>query len=181
MIIWYILLVIISLVILTELFSVCTGVPTVASARASRRTMTEILKKRSASAGSNVFNIVDLGSGNGQLAARIAREIPKAKVTGIEISIVPWGISFLRQKIFGPENVEFRRQSFWNYDCSQADAVTVYLIGKVMERVSEKLQKELKPGAMVLSNEIPLRGDWQPVEVIETGFLGMKIFVYRQG
>lgn len=179
MIIWYILLVIISLVILTELYAMCTGVPTVASARASRREMTKVLKKN-AEAAKAPYAIIDLGSGNGQLATKIAREVPNCKVTGLEISLVPWGISWLRQKFFGPRNLEFHRESFWTYDCSNMDAVTIYLTGKVMERVSQKLRKELKPGAIVLTNEIPLQGDWQAIEIIETGFLKMKVYVYRQ-
>lgn len=181
MIVWYVLLVIITLVIITELYSMVTGVPTVASARASRREITKALEKAASQhTGPAPFSIIDLGSGNGQMAARIARTLPNSKVTGIEISIVPWAISTLRQKIFGPRNLEFKRESFWPYDCSKADAITVYLTGQVMQRVSEKLRAELKPNAMILTNEIPLQGDWQPTEIIETGFLKMKVYVYRQ-
>lgn len=183
MIVWYILLAIISMVIVTELYALITGVPTVASARASRRDITKRLAKDYAARGDDgaPYAVIDLGSGNGQMAVKIAKALPTAKVTGIEISIVPWAISSLRQKIFGPKNLQFRRESFWPYDCSKADAIAIYLNGKVMKRVSEKLRAELKPGAIVLTNEIPLQGDWQPVEVIETGFLRMKVYVYRQG
>ena len=182
MIIWYILLVIITMVIITELFALFTGVPTVASALASRRDITKRLQKDYAEHGNGAagYSVIDLGSGNGQMATKIAKALPKSTVTGIEISIVPWMLSTLRQKIFGPKNLQFRRESFWPYDCSKADAIAIYLNGKVMKQVSEKLRAELKPGAIVLTNEIPLQGDWQAEEIIETGFLGMKVYVYKQ-
>ena len=177
MIVWYILLVILILVGITEWSTFRTGVPTLASFPPSRRKMIEVLEKEFAG---RSIEIIDLGSGNGQLATKIARALPNAQVTGIEISIVPWFISYLRRMVMGPSNVKFRRVNFFPFDCSKTDAVVVYLTGKVMEPVSAKLRKELKPGAIVLTNEIPLQGDWQPVEVIETGFLNMKIYVYRQ-
>jgi trans-aconitate methyltransferase len=178
-IVWGILLLIITLVIATELSTFRTGVPTVASFSPSRRKIIEALTTYGA-AGSTPYTIIDLGSGNGQLATKIARAFPQTKVTGIEISLVPWCIASLRRTLFGPPNLEFKRENFWPYDCSQTDAIVAYLNGAVIGRVSEKLRKELKPGALVITNEIPLQGDWQPIETIETGFLKMKIYVYRQ-
>lgn len=182
MIIWYILLFILVLVGLTEFSTFRTGVPTLASFPPSRKKMIERLTKiYEGAANKEDFNIIDLGSGNGQLASKIARALPKAKVTGIEISIVPWLISRLRQLVMGPRNVQFLRVNFWPYDCSKTDAVVCYLNGAVIGKVSEKLRKELKHGAYVLTNEIPLQADWKPIDIIETGFLKMKVYVYRQG
>lgn len=181
MIIWYILLFIFFLVALTEWFTFRTGVPTIASFPPSRRKMIEVLTQHSnAHNETTPFTIIDLGSGNGQLANKIARALPKAKVTGIEISFVPWVISTLRQLVFGPRNLKFLRVDFWPYDCSKTDAVVVYLTGQIMERVSQKLRAELKPGALVITNEIPLQGDWEAKEIIETGLFNMKIYVYQQ-
>lgn len=181
MIIWGILTVILVLVAATEYSTFRTGVPTLASFPPSRRKMIEVLSKHvDAHNGTAPYAIIDLGSGNGQLASKIALAFPNAEVTGIEISFVPWLISALRRLVLGPKNVRFRRIDFWTYDCSTTDGIVIYLTGKVMERVSAKLRTELKPGAIVLTNEIPLQGDWQPLEVIETGFLSMKVYVYQQ-
>ena len=182
MLIWSILLLILVLVGLTEFSTLRTGVPTVASFPPSRKKIVEVLRKDRATHGeAEPYRIVDLGSGNGQLATAIASALPDATVTGVEISVVPWAIASLRQKIFGPRNLEFRRQSFWPYDVSNADAVVLYLCNDVLPRISQKLRDELKPGTLVVINEIPLQGTWQPVETIETGFLKMKVYVYRQG
>jgi SAM-dependent methyltransferase len=182
MIIWYILAFILLLVAITELSTWRTGVPTVASFRPSRRKIIEALTKYSAAHTSPTpYTIIDLGSGNGQLASKVAKNLPQTEVTGIEISPVPWLLSYLRRAIFGPRNLKFLRVDFWPYDCSKTDAIIAYLTGPVITRVSEKLRKELKPGAIIITNEIPLQGDWKPLEIIETGFLKMKIYVYRQG
>lgn len=180
MIVWYVLLFILALVAMTEFSTWRTGVPTVASFRPSRRKIIEALIKYGSPA-TSPCTIIDLGSGNGQLATKIARALPHASVTGIEISAVPWLISFLRRAVFGPGNLVFKRVDFWPYDCARTDAVVVYLTGPAIERVSHKLRAELKPGAIVITNEIPLQGDWQPIEIFETGFLNMKVYVYRQG
>ncbi len=182
MIVWYVLAIILVLVGLTEYSTFRTKVPTVASFRPSRRKIIEKLTTVHAGyLGTSPYTIVDLGSGNGQLASQIACALPTTQVTGVEISIVPWTISSLRQKFFGPQNLKFRRESFWPFDVSQTDAVVAYLNGDVIGGVSEKLRKELKPNALVITNEIPLTGDWQPIEIIETGFMRMKVYVYRQG
>ena len=181
MIVWYVLLFIFCLIAITEYFTFRTGVPTIASFPPSRRKMIEVLTKYSVGRdASNPYSIIDLGSGNGQLANKIARGLSHAKVTGIEISFVPWMISTLRQTIFGPKNLRFLRVDFWPYDCSKTDAVVVYLTGKIMERVSQKLRAELKSGAIIITNEIPLQGDWSPIDIIDTGLLNMKIYVYQQ-
>ncbi len=181
MIIWCILAVFFCLFLLNELYTFKTGVPTIASFPRSRQKIVEALRKYGAERiVSGDFSIVDLGSGNGQLADKIARAFPKAKVLGIEISFVPCLLSKLRRKLFGPANLEFQRLDFWPYDCSRVDAIVLYANGAIIERVSDKLRKELKTGALVVTNEIPLTGNWQPVEIMDTNFFKMKVFIYRQ-
>ena len=114
------------------------------------------------------------------MALLIAREIPAAQVTGIEISPIPWLYSEIRRRFSGCANLEYKRIDFWPCDCSGVDAVVVFLVGKMMERVSRKLRAELKPGALVLSNSITLRGGWEPVAVETVGFPDFKVYVYRQ-
>jgi SAM-dependent methyltransferase len=180
-IVWYVLIFILILVAATEWSTFRTGVPTLASFPPARRKMVEVLKKSyDAHTGTEPYNVIDLGSGNGQLATKIARTLPSARVTGIEISVVPWTISYLRNLVFGPANLVFRRVNFFPYDCSKADAIAVYLNPQIMERVSKKLRDELKTGAIVVANDCPLGGDWQPIETIDTGLFKMKVYVYQQ-
>jgi hypothetical protein len=101
-------------------------------------------------------------------------------VTGIELSCLPWLRSVLRQKLLGPKNLDYKRADFWPYDCAHADAVVVFLRGNVIERLGDKLRRELKPGALIIDNAVLFHGDWQPVETHTVGMLKSKVYVYRQ-
>ena len=52
----------------------------------------------------------------------------------------------------------------------------------VLERLRPNLEKYLKPGARVVSNEFPVKG-WNPREVVEmkTGGMTRHIYVYEIG
>jgi len=165
-----------------EYYAYKTGVPTVASFPASRQVIVEALRPYlAAKAGPSPYTIVDLGSGNGQLATAIARAFPQVKVVGIEISFLPWLLSRLRNKIVGPANLRFERLDFWTYDCGSVDAVVLFLTGSsFLARVGDKLRRELKQGALVIANDESLGIDWRPVAVMDTGKPASKVFVYQQ-
>ncbi|NTU76637.1 MAG: class I SAM-dependent methyltransferase [Alphaproteobacteria bacterium] len=159
-----------------------TGVPTFPSMPAARRKIIEILQADAAGrAAERPYNILDLGSGSGQISWHIARAMPSAQVVGIEISYVPWLRSVVRQKLFGPSNLAYKRVDFWPYDTSAAAAIVTYLPGKIMERVGKKLRAELKPQTLVVSNVFPLRADWEPLETMTVRVpFKTNLFVYRQ-
>jgi hypothetical protein len=176
-----ILVIILVVVAVNEIYNWRTGVPTVASFPASRRVMAEaLIKYLTPNTDGKPRSIIDLGSGNGQLADKIAREVPDVDVLGIEISTLPWLISSTKQKIFGPKNLRFRKLDFWLYDCSSIHAVVLYCNGAIIEKVSQKLLTEMKAGGLIITNEIPLTAPWQPVEVVDTGFFKMKVYIYRK-
>jgi SAM-dependent methyltransferase len=163
------------------------GVPTYPTSLAVRRAIVACLQAdaaRYAARGDTAqpYHVVDLGSGSGQLCRHIARRLPQAQVAGVELSIVPWARSALRQKLFGPNNVAFHRGDFWGFDCRAQQAVVVYLLGPVMAKMSHKLQAELAPGTLVISNRFPLPAPWQPFEtIVVPGLLENTLYVYRVG
>ncbi|MFY9288517.1 MAG: class I SAM-dependent methyltransferase [Alphaproteobacteria bacterium] len=172
---------IIIFVVSCEFYTLRTGVPTSASFLSAQRKIIDILKTHTAHHPSPT--ILDLGSGNGQLAWRVAKALPHAKVIGIEISFFPWFNSVLRQKLTGTKNLSYRRVDFWTYDCSQTDVVLTYLTENIISRVSEKLHAELKPQALVVANDVWLMGSWQPFETYDNPMFGRfnsQIYVYRQ-
>ena len=177
MLLTLLLIVILIAFLSTEYYAFKTGVPTIASFPSARRKVLEVLQKHM---GAQTCTILDLGSGNGQLANKIARSFPTATVMGIEISLVPWLFSVLRQRLFGPANLTFLRMNFWTYDCSTTDIIIIFLTENIIDRVSTKLQQELKEGALIIANDTALRGKWAPIDTLNTGLFNMKIFVYRQ-
>jgi precorrin-6B methylase 2 len=158
-----------------------TGVATFPTMPKVRRKIIEILQHETESCPMRPFVVLDLGSGSGQMTWRLARALPEAKVIGIESAYVPWLRSVWRQRLFGPSNLVYKRLDFWPYDCSEASALVTYLPGKIMDRVGEKLRRELRPGALVIANVFPLRGGWEPYEVIGLRApFKTKVYVYRQ-
>lgn len=147
------------------------GAPTYPTNVAVRQRVIEILRADRQSHDSGAYHVLDLGSGSGQLTWHIARAMPEAQVTGIEVSPIPWLRSVLRQKLFGPANLRYLRCDFWRYDCRQHQAVITYLLGPLMPRVSRKLWDELPAGTLVISNRFPLQEPWPPAESVDVPFL----------
>ena len=158
-----------------------TGVPTFSSIPSARKHVVTILRdKIIPRMHGDKCSIIDLGSGNGLLCAQIAQAIPQSTVTGIEISPVPYLVSQIRRLLLGPKNTTFYRQDFWPYKIDDVDIVVAFLNGNVLDRFSQKLRSELKEGAYVITVDTPMWGDWQPVDVVPTGFFSSKIYVYQQ-
>lgn len=161
-----------------EISSFFSGVPTVTSVPSIRRKMIEILKREAAERG-GTMKIVDLGSGTGKLALQIGKALPSATVLGFEISPVPYFFSRVRKALWRVPNVTFKREDFWAFDTAPLDAVTLYMNANIRQRMADKLKKELRPGALVISNETYMPG-WEPVETYRVGLFKVALVVYRQ-
>ena len=126
--------------------------------------------------------IVDLGSGWGTLAYPIAKRFPDASVIGCELSPIPWIYSRVKGVFVRRPNLTLRRQSVFDVDLTDVEVVVVYLHPAAMRKLRAKFERELRPGAIVLSNtfEVPT---W---EATQTHHLGKSrfstsndIYVYR--
>ncbi|MBI3418899.1 MAG: methyltransferase domain-containing protein [Proteobacteria bacterium] len=158
-----------------------TQVPTLLSGFFERRKIIELLKKDAEARGGASYTMIDLGSGRGELTRQIARALPQARVIGLEIVPFAYLQSRFFQRLFGLKNLEYQKRDFLSYDCSAADAVMLYLNARLAQEVGEKLCRELKPGALVISNSFPLKGAWQPAEIIAVHSpFKVELFVYRR-
>lgn len=161
-----------------------TGVSTFPTMPAVRRKMIEILQQdftaKQPLLEGRCYTIIDLGSGSGQLSWHVAKALPEAKVMGVEISPIPWLRSVIRQRLFGPANLAYYRLDFWPYDVSGVDAVLSYLPGTIMGKVAAKLRRELRPGALMVSNRFRT-DEWEPSEThIVYAPFKTEVLVYRQ-
>ena len=104
--------------------------------------------------------IVDLGSGDGRLLIAAARA--GAKAFGYEICPRLAGIARKKIREAGLENKAFVfRKNLWRQDLGEFDSVVVYGMRHMMKGLEEKFEKELKPGAKVVSNYFALP-NWKP-------------------
>jgi precorrin-6B methylase 2 len=100
--------------------------------------------------------MADLGSGDGRVVIAFAKAGVSA--TGFEINPLLVWISRMKIKKAGvSDRAHINTTNFWSQNLGEYDCVTIFGIDFVMDRLSEKLKRELRPGAIVISNAFRLR------------------------
>jgi cyclopropane fatty-acyl-phospholipid synthase-like methyltransferase len=95
--------------------------------------------------------LYDLGAGDGRVLIMAAQEF-SIQAIGIEIGPVQCFVGWLRSLFSGSrQNIQIRCGNFYRADVSDADVIFVYLTSTQTSRLQEKLERELKPGARVVS------------------------------
>lgn len=98
---------------------------------------------------------VELGSGDGRI---VRTAVKKYKVKGIGIDINPLLVFWA--KILGNKNIEFRVENILETNLTKADYVYLFLMPKLIEKLSKKMENELKSGSIVISHGFPIIG-WE--------------------
>jgi protein-L-isoaspartate O-methyltransferase len=119
--------------------------------------------------------VYDLGSGDGRIAIAAAREFGATSV-GVEVNPLLALLAKLKVAAAGLRGaVKIVCGDLYNHSFRDADVVAVYLSPQGNRRLREKLERELKDGARVVSHRWPFRG-WEPVKVDEE----RKIYLYTR-
>ena len=107
--------------------------------------------------------VYDLGSGDGRIVITAARTF-KARAVGIELSPELCRIATGRVKALGLEGrVKIVHANMLKVDLRPADVVTIYLLTSSNMRLRPNLEKYLRVGARVVSNDYEIRG-WEAKE-----------------
>ncbi len=109
--------------------------------------------------------LIDLGCGDGRVL-RAARSRYHVTTIGYELNPLACLNALIRS--FAIRGVDIRRRNFFDADLTNADVVFCYLFPDVMEDLSKKLLKELKPGSIFVSCNFPLPG-FEPKKVLRPG------------
>ena len=123
--------------------------------------------------------VYDLGSGDGRIVITAAQKF-KARAVGIELNPDLCKKARARVKELGlEERVKIVQGSALKEDLSPADVVMLYLLTSSNQRLRPIMEKSLKPGTRVVSNDYEVRG-WHPEQVVSVtaGGLTHKIYVY---
>ena len=107
---------------------------------------------------------VDLGAGLGSTTVPLADNLPEHHFTGIENGPLTWLAGLLLS--LGRNNITWRWDDLWATDLSRFDVVYAFLSPVPMPRLWEKVQKEMPPGSLFISNSFPVPGV-TPHRVIE--------------
>jgi hypothetical protein len=126
--------------------------------------------------------VYDLGSGDGRIVITAVQKFG-ARAVGVEIMPDLCRKATDRIKSLGLESrARILEDSLFRVDLSPATVVTMFFLTSSNERLKPNLEKYLKPGARVVSNQFPIRG-WRPTEVVhvKNGAMDHSIYVYEIG
>jgi predicted RNA methylase len=126
--------------------------------------------------------VYDLGSGDGRVIILAAQ---KFGARGVGIEIRPELCRKAQERIRSlnlEDRVRVIEGSALRVDLSDANVVTMCFLTSSNELLRPMLEKYLKPGARVVSNQFPIKG-WKPSETvhIKTGHMDHVIYVYEIG
>lgn len=156
--------------IISILWTDLKGAPYVATPRSTARQMLQLAEV------SPEDIVYDLGSGDGRLLWLAAQEFG-AQAVGIEIDPFryAWTKLMIRFKRL-QGSVEVIRADFFQVDVSCASVITAYLLRDTNRKLMAKLERELPPGARVVSRKY-IFPDWNLIreDPIE------ELYVYQLG
>lgn len=105
----------------------------------------EILEKEK-----NGFKFIDLGSGLAGTLYELSKIFPNSEFYGVETAPLVFLISWIRCLM--RRNCHIRYRSIWNVNLSEYDIVYCFLSPVPMPEIWEKAKKEMKKGALLISN-----------------------------
>jgi hypothetical protein len=126
-------------------------------------------------------SIIDLGSGWGNFAIRIAKKNPQRQVVGYELSLLPWLTSVCLKKVLGLKNLTLHRENFYHVNLSGASVLVCYLYPEAMDIIRDKLVLEQPNVDFLISNNFALPS-WQASKVIQLDdFYKSPVYLYKIG
>jgi len=112
--------------------------------------------------------VFDLGCGDGSLVITAVKKFNAKRGVGIDIEEEKVQLSKANARVAGVEDrVEFRHGDVLKEipDLSKATVVTLYMSDEMNQRLMPALQKQLKPGARIVSHRFTM-GDWKPEKTV---------------
>ncbi len=121
----------------------------------SRRVIAAILREVTLQEGEAFY---ELGAGKTRILRALEKRYPLAKYVGVEFAWFPYLWSRALNGLTG-RAIEMRRQNLFKADISQADYIYCYLLPDMMGPLEEKLRREGKPGATLISLVFQLKAN----------------------
>ncbi len=167
--VFFILHVLFAVFIIFLCLSFVTGGPFVPTKKSTAQRMVSLAQIRTG------MTVVDLGSGDGRIL-RLAAGLG-AHAIGYEMN--PVLVLYSRfLSLFHKNNTKIlvRWQNLWTANLRPADRVFVYLLPVNMDKLKEKLLRELRPGSLVVTNSF-LFSRWKPLKSDQLHH----VYVYKVG
>jgi len=157
-----------ALLALTSLGSLKTRVPLYLS---SRQAVAAVAARAPEGA-----RVLDLGCGLGGWLAGLQALRPDLRLAGVEMAPLNWLASRLR--LGG--RADIRLGSLWDVDLSHYDVVYAYLSPAPMARLWQKVETEMRPGGLFISNSFGVPGS-EPDETVALNDLSQaRLLIWRR-
>lgn len=153
------------------IYNLILAAPFLPSNQKSLRTVLEKINLN----GKRIF--YELGSGDGRVISRLAQKYPQMQCYGIELNGAAYILARMRN-LFLKHKVRYLYQDLFKTDLSEADVVFTYLFPGPMVELEPKFERELKPGAILISSTFKLPHK-QPVKIYKGKGSLSTIYVYQ--
>lgn len=127
--------------------------------------------------------VYDLGCGDGRVLVGGYQVNPRARYVGIDKTLIPIaaaGVNLWLKKLNG--KIKIYKKNFFKSDLSDATHIFTYLFPEIMQDLLSKLERELRPGARLVSCDFKFQNK-KPARVINLGRaphqLGHNLYVYE--
>ena len=124
--------------------------------------------------------VYDLGSGDGRIVIAAAQKFG-ARAVGVELDPDLYNKSTARIKELNlSDRVQILHENMFNVTFRRATVVTLYLLTSVNEKLRPVLEKQLRPGARIVSHDFHIPG-WDPektVTEISNNGISHTLFLY---
>ncbi|MDD2664919.1 MAG: class I SAM-dependent methyltransferase [Dechloromonas sp.] len=121
---------------------------------------------------------IDLGAGLGSTAVPLADALPEHHFTGYENAPLTWLAGRLLG--LGRPNLDWRWDDLWQARLGDYDVVYAFLSPAPMAQLWDKVQAEMKPGSLFVSNSFPVPGA-TPERIIDVDCVPARpLYCYRR-
>jgi len=168
-------IIIISLAVIMSivLYSMKTGISPMPSSKKVIKVILDELKY------SENNPVVDTGSGWGSLVCAIAVKYPQRRVTGYELSPLPWLFSLVRKKIQRLNNLTLYRRDFMKTGLSSAPVLVCYLFPGGMKALELKIINEEIPIDTLISSTFAMPSIKPVKTIIINDIYKSPVYVYK--
>jgi len=101
--------------------------------------------------------VYELGCGNAGFLRAVRKKYPEAKLVGVEYSFMPYLIAQV-QNALTKSRIKIIKKNIFKVDLAEADVIYCYLNIATMKKLKDKIMKEAKSGAVLISYQFPLPG-----------------------
>ena len=128
--------------------------------------------------GNGTLEVIDMGSGTGKVLRELAAKYPQHNFVGYEWDIFVFTLAKILCRSF--KNITLYRRNFMTAPLGDKDLIIIFCGNEIAKELSDKILKEAKPSAKVISEafRMPALPNEKKYEATTWKFMPIKVFTY---